>query len=154
MWRGDYVTHAESKGEWSISPSRLCPFVSVTTGEFFLENNNTSHNQSVLRTAGRRVKENTWRASLWWCLGSTTTLCMQTAIGTETSQGLTLALCRLKIDSDELTQCYGFTIKGNSNSGTSVVDSIMNLPFLLCPHFLSLKMSLLKPSIPDCFVSF
>lgn len=81
-------------------------------------------------------------------------LCMQRAIGTERSQGLTLRLSRLKIDSDELTQYYRFTIKGSSNSGISVTDSITNLLFLLCPHSPYWKMSLLKLSITGCFVSF
>lgn len=142
------------QGRTEYLPSRLHPFVSVTTGEFILENNNTSHNQSVLRTAGRRVEENMWRASLRWCWGRTTGLCMQTARGTEMSQWLTLGPCRLKIDRDELTQYCGFTIKGTSNSGISVADCTMTVPFPLCPHCPSLKMSLLKLSVTHCLFHF
>lgn len=52
-------------------------------------------------------------------LSRATGLCMQTAIGTEMSEWLTLGPCMLKIDSGKLTQYCGFTIKGNSNSGIS-----------------------------------
>lgn len=48
----------------------------------------------------------------------------------------------------------GFTIEVSSNSGISAVHSRMDLSFPLCPHCLSLQMSLPKFPIINGFVSF
>lgn len=141
--------------ENGVSPQKAAPFcLSDHRRIYFGKQHHISQPACaiILRTRRRKAKENMWRASLWPCLGRTTRLCMQRATGTEMSPWLTLGPRRLKIDSDEFTQC--FTIEGNSNSGISAAHSIKNLPFPLCPRCPSLQMSLLKLSITNCFVSF
>lgn len=155
MWRGDYMMFTESKGEWNISPLGC-----TLLFEWPLENSfwkKTTHLSTSLcnhtldcwkNSEGKYVESQfvvIFRQNHW---AST-----PRAIGTEMSQRLALGLCRLQTDSNEFTQCFTIYIEGKSNSVISMVHSIMNLPFLLCPHCPFLQISLLKLS-PIVFFHF